>query len=141
MNHLLESSKNDLEILFILFIFVIHTKKMAKKSKGRINVVYSTNPDYDYEDELEDNPETLPNNQQNLKVYHDRKARKGKTATIVDGFIGTPEDLKDLEKMLKAKCGVGGSSKDGQIIIQGELRDKIHDILQNEGFKVKKSGG
>lgn len=114
---------------------------MAKKSKGRVNVIYSTNPDYDYENEFEEDVETLPNNQQQLKVYHDRKARKGKTATIVEGFIGTPEDLKDLEKTLKAKCGVGGSSKDGLVIIQGELRDKIYDILQNEGFKVKKSGG
>ena len=114
---------------------------MAKKKKERVNVVYSTNTDfdYDYDEEMED--ETLPPQQQNLKLLIDRKSRKGKTATLVQGFIGTEDDLKDLGKSLKSKCGVGGSVKNGEIIIQGEFRDKIFDLLVKDGYKVKKVGG
>jgi translation initiation factor 1 len=109
--------------------------------KNRKNVVYSTNPDYDYELDHEEDLETLPPSQQTLELHIDRKQRKGKTATLVKGFIGTPDDLKSLEKLLKAKCGVGGSSKDGEILIQGEVRNKIEGILQSEGYKTKKVGG
>lgn len=115
---------------------------MAKKNKKeRLNVVYSTNPNFEYELENEELQETLEPKYQNLKVAHDRKGRNGKTATIITGFVGIDDDLKQLEKTLKAKCGVGGSSKDGEIIIQGELRDKIYDLLVALGYKVKKVGG
>ncbi len=112
---------------------------MAKKKK--INVVYSTNPDYsfDYDDEQE--LETLAANAQNLYVSIDRKKRAGKEVTLVEGFVGTNEDLKDLAKMLKSKCGVGGAVKDGDILIQGKFKDKVYDLLIKEGFSVKKKGG
>lgn len=111
---------------------------MAKKKK---NIVYSTNPDYNYEYEEDFVEETLPPNQQKLKVLLDKKQRKGKVVTLIEGFVGTPDDLKDLGKMLKSKCGGGGSAKDGEILIQGDHRDKIMDILKSEGYQVKRVGG
>ena len=116
---------------------------MAKrnKNKKRINVVYSTNPDYNYESE-EEEVETLEANKQTLKVLIDRKKRKGKTATLIEGFVGSEEDLKALGKTLKSKCGVGGSAKDGVILIQGDFKQKIHDLLKEMGYsKTKMSGG
>jgi len=80
-------------------------------------------------------------NEQLLELYIDKKQRKGKVATVIKGFVGQQEDLKALEKALKAKCGVGGSSKDGEIIIQGNLRDKVDVLLKAEGYKTKKVGG
>ncbi|MGV6861075.1 MAG: translation initiation factor [Putridiphycobacter sp.] len=112
---------------------------MAKNKKNR--VVYSTNPDYNYEDDFEEELETLPPNEQNLKVQIDRKQRKGKAVTLVTGFVGTEEDLKSLGKLLKSKCGVGGSVKDNEIIIQGNHFQKVFDILASENYKVKKVGG
>src|SRR5690554_3908270 len=85
--------------------------------KDRLNVVYSTNPDFDYTVEQEEEPNTLPPQQQKLRVQIDRKNRGGKVVTLITDFVGTKDDLKGLEKMLKSKCGVGGSSKDGEIII------------------------
>jgi len=111
---------------------------MAKKKK---NIVYSTNPDYNYEYEENFVEETLPPNQQKLKVLLDKKQRKGKVVTLIEGFVGSPDDLKDLGKMLKSKCGGGGSAKDGEILIQGDHRDKIMDILKAEGYQVKRVGG
>ncbi|RKE02048.1 translation initiation factor [Marinifilum flexuosum] len=111
---------------------------MAKKKK---NIVYSTNPDYNYEYEEDFVEETLPPNQQKLKVLLDKKQRKGKVVTLIEGFVGSPDDLKDLGKMLKSKCGGGGSAKDGEILIQGDHRDKIMDILKAEGYQVKRVGG
>ena len=114
---------------------------MAKNKKRRIGTVYSTDPDYDYDYEQRDEEETLPKNQQKLRVLIDRKQRKGKSATLVTGFIGLESDLKDLGKFLKSKCGVGGSVKDGEIIIQGELKTKVVDLLKAEGYSNTKPVG
>lgn len=111
---------------------------MSKKNKK--NVVYSTNPNFNFEDDNEE-METLPPNEQVLTILIDRKQRKGKEVTIVADFIGTEEDLKDLGKTLKSKCGVGGAVKDGEIIIQGNKRDKIIELLTSSGYKTKRVGG
>lgn len=113
---------------------------MGKNKKKKIDVVYSTNPDFNFDYE-EEEMETLEPSEQKLKVLIDRKQRKGKEVTLIEGFVGSAEDLKDLAKMLKQKCGVGGSAKDGVILIQGNHRDKIMDILNNEGYQVKRVGG
>lgn len=113
---------------------------MAKK-KEKLNIVYSTNPDFQYQFEEEEEVETLPNGHQKLYVSIDRKQRAGKEVTLVEGFVGKEEDLKDLGKLLKNKCGVGGTVKDNEILIQGNFRDKIFDILIKEGYQVKKKGG
>lgn len=114
---------------------------MSKKSKERVNVIYSTNPNFSYKDDAEE-IETPENQQQQLKVLIDKKQRKGKSVTIVSGFIGTDEDLQNLAKTLKTKCGVGGNVKDGEILVQGELKDKVFDLLINLGYtKTKKIGG
>jgi translation initiation factor 1 len=114
---------------------------MAKKSRhNRKDIVYSTNPDFNYEHNIEEeSSETLPPSKQKLKVYLDSKAKKkGKQATLINGFVGSDEDLKDLGKLLKTKCAVGGSVKDGEILIQGDFRDKIVQILTGEGYNAKK---
>lgn len=104
--------------------------------------MYSTNPDFDYDFEAKDELETLPPQQQKLRVLIDRKQRKGKEVTLITGFAGTAEDLKDLGKFLKSKCGVGGSAKDGEIIVQGNQRDKVIQLLLDKGYsQTKKSGG
>ena len=112
---------------------------MDKKGKNKKGVMYSTNPDFEYEYENEE-METLPNKEQHLKVCID-KHRAGKIAVIIKDFVGTTDDLKDLGKRLKSKCGVGGSAKNGEIIIQGNLRDKVMELLQKEGFNYKRVGG
>ncbi|MDR0420653.1 MAG: translation initiation factor [Prevotellaceae bacterium] len=110
--------------------------------KSRLNVVYSTNPDYQYELQNADNErQTLPPQQQNLTVCLDKKQRKGKKVTLITGFIGTDEDLKNLGKELKTKCSAGGSIKDGEIIIQGDFCSKILELLTKAGYKAKRSGG
>ena len=114
---------------------------MANNWKERLGTVYSTNPDFQYENGDDDEQETIIPQQQNLKVSLDRKKRKGKSVTLVTGFIGANNDLKDLGKLLKLKCGVGGTVKDGEIMVQGDFCVKIIEILKKENFKVKRSGG
>lgn len=112
---------------------------MGRKSKNS-RVVYSTNPEFEYQEE-DEQIETLPPQQQTLEVHIDRKNRGGKTATLIKGFIGNEDDLNDLGKILKSSCGVGGSVKEGEVIIQGEKRDKVMQVLQKKGYKVKRVGG
>ncbi len=114
---------------------------MGKKSKKKINVVYSTNPDYSFDYEHDPVDDMLEPNEQNLRVQLDTKSRKGKAVTLITGFIGNESDLKELGKILKSKCGVGGSAKDNEIIIQGDHRDKILNLLHDMGYQAKKSGG
>lgn len=102
--------------------------------KDRLNVVYSTNPDYKYESENEEEQETIAKEKQQLRISLDKRNRKGKAVTLVTGFVGATDDLEALGKMLKVKCGVGGSAKDGEIIIQGDFRTKILELLQKEGY-------
>lgn len=110
---------------------------MSKK-----NIVYSTNKNFEYEDDFDEEMETLSPEAQKLKVIIDRKQRKGKSVTLITDFVGTDNDLQTLGKILKQKCGVGGSAKDGEILIQGEHKDKVFDILLKMGYKqTKKVGG
>ena len=115
---------------------------MSKKNKNIANVVYSTNPNFIYQSIEADEQATLPSNDQALYVSIDRKQRGGKEVTLIEGFIGSSDDLKELGKALKSKCGVGGTVKDGEILIQGNFKDKIFDYLIKEGYsKTKKKGG
>lgn len=111
-----------------------------KESTNRVNIVYSTNPDFSYKNENEQLLITLPPQQQNLKLFLDRIGG-GKLVTRIDGFIGTEADLNELAKTLKQKCGVGGNSKDGNILIQGDNREKLLDLLIKANYKAKKAGG
>lgn len=114
---------------------------MAQDWKSRLGVVYSTNPDYKYEEEDNDEQQdTLPPEKQKLTVSIDRRKRAGKQVTLVSGFTGSDDDLAALAKILKQKCGVGGSAKDGEILIQGDFRDKVVEILKKEGYCLAKRG-
>ena len=109
--------------------------------KDRLNVVYSTNPDFKYETSREEEQTTLPPQQQKLRVSLDRKNRGGKTVTLVTGFIGSEDDLKALGKLLKGSCGVGGTAKDGEIIIQGDFKQRVLDLLMAKGYTQTKPKG
>lgn len=114
---------------------------MSNKNKNRSGIVYSTNPDFNPEQREENKTETLPPQQQDIRVMRDSKQRGGKTVTLVKGFVGSEEDLEKLTKILKTKCGAGGNAKDGEIIIQGDKRTQVMNILLKEGYKVKLAGG
>jgi translation initiation factor 1 len=117
---------------------------MSKKNndwKKRDGVVFSTADSFDYNFGAEESQDTLPPSQQKLRVLLDKKSRAGKQVTLIEGFVGTEEDLKELGKLLKNKCGVGGSTKDGEILIQGDHRDKVVQVLTQAGYSAKKVGG
>lgn len=115
---------------------------MAKKNdwKNREGVVYSTSSDFNYSYQQDDEATTLPPQQQQLKVLLDKSGRAGKQVTLVTGFIGSASDLETLGKTLKNKCGTGGSVKDGEIIIQGDFRDRVVQLLVKDGYKAKRVG-
>jgi len=109
--------------------------------KKRLGMVYSTNPDYQYESSGEEEQPTVPPQQQKLYVSLDKKNRKGKKVTLVEGFTGKTADVKSLAKELKTHCGVGGSVGQGSILIQGDFRDRIFKLLEEKGYQVKRTGG
>ena len=109
--------------------------------KARLGMVYSTNPDFNYETTETPEAETLPPARQELRIWLDRKQRAGRVVTLVRGFRGTAADLEALGRMLKQRCGVGGSVKEGEIIVQGDHRDRIVEILLRAGYGCKKAGG
>jgi translation initiation factor 1 len=114
---------------------------MSNKNKNRDGIVYSTNPGFNHESNETSKETTLPPNQQQLRVLLDKKQRAGKKVTLVTGFSGTEKDLEALGKILKTKCGVGGTVKDGEILIQGDFREKIIQILTSLNYKAKQAGG
>ena len=113
---------------------------MANDWKDRLGVVYSTDPNFKYVTaaDLEEEPETLEPSRQRLVVAIDRRNRGGKQVTVVRGFVGRGDDLSALGKTLKVKCGVGGSAGDGEILLQGDLRDKVVGLLQGMGYNAKR---
>ena len=132
-----------MKYLFAYIELTLYIKHIMKKNdwKDRLNVVYSTNPDFQYEMEENIEEQTLPPAQQRLRVQLDRKNRGGKVVTLITGFTGTEDDLKELGRMLKSKCGVGGSAKDGEIIVQGDFKQKIIELLKKEGYTQTKPVG
>ncbi len=102
--------------------------------KKRLDIVYSTNPDFHYHEESQEEENTIEKAKQPLQISLDKRNRKGKTVTLITGFVGTHHDLEILGKHLKTKCGVGGSTKEGEIILQGDFRQKALEILQKEGY-------
>lgn len=114
---------------------------MSKNKKIPVGVVFSTNPDFNFAFEDDEQVTTLEPSKQNLKVQLDKKARAGKQVTLISGFVGTNDDLEILSKKLKNLCGCGGSAKDGEVLIQGDFREKILAFLTTAGYKAKKVGG
>ena len=118
-----------------------HLTIKTMKKPSRTGVVYSTNPEFSYRTDEDAAAATLPPPQQQLRVQLDKKQRGGKQVTLVTGFVGADADLQALGKLLKTKCGVGGSAKDGEVVVQGDFRDKVLEVLPKEGYKAKKIGG
>jgi translation initiation factor 1 len=114
---------------------------MENDWKKRLGMVYSTNPDFQFDTGGEEETETPEPGRQQLYVSLDKKNRKGKKVTLVDGFVGNDRDLKELARELKSSCGVGGSVSDRQILIQGDFRERVVKLLQEKGYHVKRSGG
>lgn len=108
--------------------------------KARLGMVYSTDPDFKYDTERQPDRPTLPPERQELRVWLDRKQRGGKVVTLVRGFVGSDDDLQELARMLKTRCGVGGAAKEGEIIIQGDHRDRVVELLTRGGYRCKKAG-
>ena len=106
--------------------------------KERMIWVYSSNPDFKYENVEKEETKTLDKKQQKLRVNIEKKGRSGKTVTLITGFIGTENDLKELGRLLNSKCGVGGSAKDGEILIQGEFKQRVIELLKAEGYTQTK---
>ncbi|MEG0815259.1 MAG: translation initiation factor [Mucinivorans sp.] len=106
--------------------------------KERLGMVYSTDPDFEYQTDKSEEPQTVPIAKQRLRVALDKRNRGGKKVTIVADFVGTDDDLQALGKALRTKCGVGGSAKDGEIIVQGDMRDKVVDLLTEMGYRARK---
>ena len=125
-------------MIFTIFAKIISTDMAENDWKKRLGVVFSTNPDFAYEEETVQAEQTLEPSRQNLIVSIDRKGRGGKQVTLVTGFVGTSEDLAELGRTLKVKCGVGGSAKDGEITIQGDFRDRVTALLKDMGYKAKR---
>jgi translation initiation factor 1 len=115
--------------------------KVENDWKKRLGVVYSTDPGFEYTGEEKSGTDTLPPGSQKLYLSLDRKNRKGKAVTLVQGFVGREEDLRSLGKQLKSSCGVGGSVKDGEILLQGDFRDRVLCLLRELGYVVRKKGG
>jgi translation initiation factor 1 len=120
---------------------VYFCSNQTMKKKKRIDIVYSTNPDYVYRYDEEEAQDTLPPDKQDLRILLDRKNRKGKAVTLVSGFVGNDADRNTLAKQLKNACGVGGSVKDLDILVQGDQRKKVSEFLLNKGYPFKLSGG
>ena len=114
---------------------------MGNDWKDRLGIIYSTDSDFNYDYDSPESADTLQPEDQDLRVMLDRKGRKGKTVTLVTGFIGAKEDLEDLGKKLKSKCGTGGTVKNGEVIIQGDFADRVIFILKEDKYRVKRSGG
>lgn len=108
--------------------------------KSRLGMVYSTDPGFNYADDAQSGAETLAPARQDLRVWLDRKQRAGKVVTLIKGFVGSDADLQELARLLKTKCGVGGSAKEGEIVIQGDHRDRVIDLLTKSGYRCKKAG-
>ena len=125
-------------MIFTIFAKIISTDMAENDWKKRLGVVFSTNPDFAYEEETVQEEQTPEPSRQNLIVSIDRKGRGGKQVTLVTGFVGTSEDLAELGRTLKVKCGVGGSAKDGEITIQGDFRDRVTALLKDMGYKAKR---
>lgn len=126
----------------MVFDYICVKPTIMAKKKSQSGIVYSTNPNFNYEaDNSNEAKLTLPPEEQQLKIWLDRKQRKGKVVTLITNFVGSTDDLKELEKSLKNHCGSGGSSKDGEILIQGDHREKILVYLNSKGYNAKKAGG
>jgi len=110
---------------------------MSNKHKNREGVVYSTNPDFQYTENNGEESEILPAQKQKLKIFTDTKMRAGKTVTVIEGFVGKENDLEALCKMLKTSCGAGGTIKDRLVLIQGDHKNKIIDLIKKKGYSIK----